>query len=306
MSDLQEINGIGNTKEEQLKDHGIESVNALANSSVEELEEMGIRSPEKILDRARRMGVEIQSGGQVETEQEEVRLISTGMQPLDSMLDGGFQGGFLVGISGESKAGKTQFALQALASAADFTDENAIYIETEPNRFHIDRVKSLCRNEDSYKRIHRIQAHDPDSDVDNLTLQRNAYDAVKDNFDGVSMVVVDSFVANFRLSGEFNGRSDLPKRNAIIADHLEGLQSLANHFDCPVLMTLQVMGNPDQYSSGQSIWGSVLMDHTITYLVHMSHAKGELKEASLKGHPALPDDSVMLKIPEDAPLEAME
>lgn len=309
MSELGDIDGVGNTYEEKLEEAGIDSVNKLANSSVEDLADAGIAegSAEKIINRAQKQGVMMQSGAEVEEEQDNARYISTGMQPLDRMLGGGFQGGFLIGISGESKAGKTQFALQSLAAAADYTDGACIYIETEPNRFHIDRVKSLCRKDDSYKQIHLIQAHNADSEADNLKLQRNAYDAVKDAFDEVSMVVVDSFVANFRLSGEFESRADLPKRNTMIADHLEGLQSLANEFDCPVLMTLQVMGNPDQFSgSNVDIWGSVLMDHTITYLIHMSHAKGELKEASMKGHPARPDDSVMMKIPENAPLEAME
>lgn len=307
MAELQEIDGIGNSTEQKLNDIGIESINDLANASVDRLDKEGVRQAEKIVNAAQKQGVQISSGSEVEVEQQSSRIISTGMQSFDRMIGGGLQGGFLIGISGESKTGKTQLAFQLLASAADFSDGDAIYIETEPNRFHIDRVKSLSRFDDSYKKVHRIQAHDADSDVDNLKLQRNSYEAVKDAFDSVSIIVVDSFVANFRLSGEFESRADLPKRNAMIANHLEGLQSLSNHFDCPILLTLQVMGNPDQYSgSNVDIWGSVLMDHTITYLIHLSHAKGELKEASMKGHPGHADDSVMLKIPEDESLEAVE
>lgn len=306
MSELQSIRGIGNTVEEKLNKIGITNPTELSNANPDTLSDAGVRSPQKLIDRVEIENVTIQTGAEVEEEQQDIRYISSGLDDVDNMLNGGFEGGFLIGISGEHKAGKTQFALQALASAADYTDDAAIYIETEPNRFHVNRVKSLCEFDESYKQIHKIAAHSSEADVDNLDLQRNSYDALRDHFDDVSMIVVDSFVANFRLSGKFSSRADLPERNTIIADHLQGLQSLSNHYDCPVLMTLQVMGNPDPYSGGGvSVWGSLLMDHTITYLLHMAHGQGELKEAHLKGHPAIADNEITLKIPEDAPLETV-
>lgn len=305
MGDLQEIDGLGNTAESQLNDIGIHTINDLANADLDELEERGIRSAEKIHEQALKMGIQVKDGDMIKTEQDNRTYITTGMQPVDNMLGGGLQGGFLIGVSGASKAGKTQFTLQCLATAADYHG-NAIYIETEPNRFDIGRVKSLTRKEDSYQRIHKIEAWSADEEIDNLKLQRNAYDAVKDTFDNVALVVVDSFIANFRLAG-FGGRSELPERNSKVANHLEGLQSLSNTFDCPVLLTLQVQGNPDQYSGGDySLWGPVLMDHTITYLLHMSHAKGELRSIEMKGNPSMGDGSVTIKIPEDSPLEAVE
>lgn len=306
MSELQDIDGIGNSTEEKLNKMGIETVNALANASLDELQENSVRKAEKILERARKTGVMVESGETVEKQQNAASYVSTGMQEFDAILGGGLQNGYIIGLSGEPKAGKTQTALQLLASAADFTDGHSVYIETEPNRFQVDRVKSLCRKNDSYKQIHRIQAHSSDKDVNNLELQRNSYDAVMETFDDVSLVVIDSFIANFRLSGQFEDRSDLPERNTIIADHLEAIQRMSNRLECPVILTLQVMGNPDQFSgSSHDIWGPVLMDHTITHFIHVSHAKGDLREAEVKGHPGLPEKSVTMKMPEDAPIESM-
>lgn len=305
MTDVDEIQGVGNTAKSQLEELGIETVNQLANTSLEELEEAGVRAAEKIHERAQQQGALVQSAEVVEEEQDAAHHVSTSMQAVDQMLGGGLQGGFLIGVSGESKAGKTQFVLQCLAAAADYEDGAAVYIETEPNRFQVDRVKSLCRKDESYKNIYKIDGYDPDADVDNTDIQYNAYEAVRESFDDVSVIVVDSFIANFRLSGEFESRADLPKRNTMVGEHLQTLQSISNEFDCPILMTLQIQGNPEQYGANFSIWGPALMDHTITHLIHMSHAKGELKEASLKGHPGLPDDSVTIKVPENAPLEAM-
>lgn len=305
MTSVDEINGVGNSAKEQLNDMGIETINQLANTSLEELEEEGIRMAEKILKRARQQGAVIEGGERIEEKQSNKTMVTTGMQGLDRILNGGLEGGFLIGISGESKAGKTQLALQCLCSAADFHG-NAVYIETEPNRFQIDRIKTMTKKDDSYKRIHKINGHNAESPVDNLKIQYNAYEAIREGFDDVSLIVVDSFIANFRLSGEFESRADLPKRNTMVGNHLQALQSLSNQFDCPIIMTLQVQGNPEQYAGDFSLWGPVLMDHTITHLIHMKHSKGELKKALLKGHPALPDEEVTIKIPENAPLEAIE
>lgn len=305
MTDLQEIDGVGNSIEEKLEENGITTINELANTELEVLNDIGVRSAEKILERARDQGVMVQSGLEVEAEQKSAAYVTTGMQEVDAMLGGGLRGGFLIGVSGESKAGKTQFGLQCLSAAADFHGD-AVYIETEPNRFQIDRVKSMTKKKESYKNIHKIEAYDPDSEASNIQIQKNSYDAVRDNFDDVSLVVVDSFIANFRLSGEFTSRADLPKRNAMISEHLQALQGLSNHFDCPVILTLQIQGNPDMGGPNVTVWGPTLMDHTITYVIHMTHAKGQLKEANLKGHPSLPDDSVIIKIPENAPLEVKE
>lgn len=305
MTDLQDIKGVGNSVEDALQDIGITSTNELANSSLEDLEEADIRNAEKILNRAQKMGIQIKSGMDVEEEQSDCRFISTGLDELDYILGGGLQGGFLIGVSGEHKAGKTQLALQSLASAADTTDGNAVYIETEPNRFQIDRVKTLCENKESYKRIHKIEAYSSSKDADNLKIQENSYDAVRDTFDDVSVVVVDSFVSNFRLSGRFQGRGDLKERSNIIANHLSSLQGLANDLNCPVLITLQVYGNPQQYSSGTPIWGGSLLMHSITHLLHMEQAKGEIREAHLKGHPSKADADVSIVIPKDEPIKTV-
>lgn len=304
MKQLTGIEGIGNSVKEDLNDIGIHTINQLANSSKKELEEAGIRRHEVILQRARRIGVSMDSGLEVENEYKNLTYVSSGINTIDTILGGGFQGGFLVGLSGESQTGKTQFAFQMLASAADNHEGKAIYVETEPNRFHIERVKTLCRKENSHEKIYRIKAHNPDPEVDNLDLQRNAYQAIKESFDNVSIVIVDSFVANFRISGAFSGRETLPERNKKVADHLEGLQELANDRDCPVLLTLQVMGNPQPYTADHDVWGPVLMDHTLTYQLKLKFSKGDNRKICLEGHPGLPDKEVEIEIPENAPIRA--
>lgn len=304
MGDLQEINGVGNSIEQQLNEIGIETVNDLANASLETLKEANIRGAERILEKGQNVGVQIKSGETVEEEQNDARFITTGIDDLDFILGGGLQGGFVIGVAGEHKAGKTQLALQCLAAAADETEGESVYIETEPNRFQVDRIKNLSKNPESYKNIHKIEAYSSDPDTDNLQLQRNSYKAVLESFEEVSVVVVDSFVSNFRLSGKFEGRGDLKERSNIIASHLKHLQQVSNHFDCPVLITLQIYGNPKQYDNSVPIWGGALLQHSITHLLFMSRRNEDIREAQLKGHPARPDSTAELVMPEDEPIQS--
>lgn len=298
MSDLQEIEGIGNSVEANLRENvGIESINELASCDLEELQEADVRGAEKIWRRAKKRGVVVKPGDDVAEEQADKDHIPTGIDGFDNALGGGLEPGFLIGVSGEHKAGKTQFTFQALAAAAEATGDPAVYIETEPNRFQADRIMDICGGSDAYSNIYKVEAY-------SLEQQMIAYDAVVDNFDSISLFVVDSFVANFRLSDKFEGRGDLKERSNLIARHLRRIQDIAVDMDAPALITLQVYGNPNQYDSSVPIWGGALMHHTITFLIHMSQAKGELREAQIRGHPGNGDEEIVVKITDDGVEEA--
>lgn len=299
MPTLDDIDGLGNSYEAKLHEAGIDSVNKLANSSVEEIEDAGIPSKraKNFHNAAQRMGVLIQSGPEVEEQQSDKKYVTTGMQSFDSMLGGGWEPGFIYGVAGEHRAGKTQLMFQALTSAARF-DGPAVYIETEKERFRASRIKSMCSKESTYKNIYKIPAH-------SLDQQRVAYDTVREEFDDVGLIIVDSFTAQFRLSGEFTGREDLPDRTEVISDHIDGIEQIQEEHDCPALLTLQVMGNPTAFDNSVPIWGGMMMEHAITAFILMKQSKGQLREAQLKGHPGLDDGDVTLKI-KDSGVEAVD
>lgn len=290
MAELDDIKGIGNSIKAKLSEANIENVNSLANSSVDDLTEAGVGEGRatKILRRARRQGVVIKSGDDVAEEQEDRDLIKTGIDAVDQNLGGGLTPA-MVGVSGEHKAGKTQFIFQALVSAASQTDDPAVYIETEEERFQAERIQAMVDEPATYGNIYKVEAY-------SLEQQMVAYDAVRDKFDDVSLVAVDSFVANFRLSDKFEGRADFKQRSNLIARHLQSLRELSNTKQCPVLLALQVYGNPKAYDGSVPIWGGALMHHTIVYLVHMSHSKGQLREAQVRGHPSRGDSETTVKI----------
>lgn len=294
--ELAELNGVGDATEERIRSAGVESVSQLAETEVTDLTETGLSESkaEKLVSRAKRQTVVLQSAADARAEREKKDHIGTGMDALDDVLGGGWREGHIAGISGESSSGKTQLAFHAIGAAVEQTGDPAVYIETERERFDEGRIAALSGLDRDVveEKVFRAKAY-------SLDQQYEAYAAVADAFDTVSLVVVDSFTARFRLAEAFEGRGSLTERNAEMARHLNGVERMVDQLGCPALLTLQIMGNPTAYGSGEATWGGSLMDHTITYLVKMSHAKGEFRRARLLGHPSEPEDEVLVTVSDD-------
>lgn len=294
--ELQELKGIGPAMEERIHAAGITSVDELAEASTDTLTEQGISESkaDKLLSRASRQSVVFQTAGEAKQEKEAKDHIPSGMDDMDDLLGGGYLEGHVVGISGASSTGKTQTVFRALGAAVEYDDRPVVYVETERERFDADRIVSLSdlSESDIEENIFRTKAY-------SLDQQREAYDAIRENFDDVSLVVVDSFTARFRLEEEFTGRTGLTDRNSAMVGHLNAIERMASSLGCPVLLTLQVMGNPSRFGGSDSTWGGSLMSHQITYNLKLSQAQGEFRKAELAGHPSQPEGEVLLSIGEN-------
>jgi len=291
---LSEIKGIGSATEERLNDAGVQTIDDLASAKIQELTPFGISESkaQKIIERARKQGVVIQSGAEVEKEYQNKEERTTGMDALDKLIGGGWREDHIVGLSGESSAGKTQLVFQSLVAAVEETGDPAVYIETERGRYEPERINSLASDPETQKKVYRIKAY-------NLDQQLLAYQKVAESMDEVSLVAVDSFTARFRLSDKFEGRSSLQQRSKEFGRHLNTLEEMIETTDCPVLITLQIYGNPSAYGSASSTYGGELLNHTVTYFVKMSKDKGSLRKAELHGHPGEGEGEVYLTIGED-------
>ena len=300
--EVTDLTGVGQvTYNDKLKPAGFDSIDKIARSSVDELiDEAGLSEgkADKIYERANREAVILQTGDQVQQEYDEKSYVTTGMPKLDEMLGGGWEEGFLITLSGESGSGKTQVAFNSMVQAVEQTGDPAVYIETEPNRYRPERLRSLANDEDTQKNIYRIKAYD-------LEKQKLAYEKLLDSFDDLSLVVVDSFTSRFRLAEEFDGRGSLSQRSQEMSAHLRRLEKLSAKIDAPILLTAQVYGNPSGFGAGDAVYGGSLMQHTVSCFVQMKSSSGNLKEAQLRGHPGKADDEVYINIGENQ-LEAME
>lgn len=300
--ELTDLKGVGQvTFNDKLKPAGFETVGDVAKASVDDLvDEAGLSEGKanKIYERANREAVVLQTGEDVQQEYDDRGVVSTGMPLLDQMLGGGWEEGFLITLSGESSSGKTQVAFNSMVEAVQQTGNPAVYIETEPNRYRPERLRSLSDDEGVQSDIYRIKAYD-------LEKQKLAYDKVREHFDEVSLVVVDSFTARFRLAEKFEGRGTLSERSQEMSAHLRRLERLGDQLDSPILLTAQVYGDPSGWGAGDAVYGGSLMQHTVSCFVNMKSSSGNLKEAQLRGHPGKADEEVHINIGENQ-LEAMD
>lgn len=295
MTDLTELNGIAGATADTLRDElGIETVNDLARADGDAVgEAVPHLNGHDAVAQASKLTILIQSGDEVAAEMDAKGFVTSGIPGLDTVLDGGFEEGMTAGIYGKSGQGKSQLAMHALISAVESTENPALYLETEPNNYRPDRIQAFASDPSSQSDVYKIGG------VDTLEDQRNAYDAIRENFtqDSLSMVVIDSFNSHFR--DEFVGREELSGRASVMKDHLNRLHHLAEDLRIPILLLLQSYGTPEAYGKQDTPYGGNVMIHNIGYFIRMSNGTGDLKEATVENHPGLPDKGVLLNIHDD-------
>lgn len=294
--ELTDLKGVGSVTQERLADAGIEDVESLAKTTVDNLTESGVsdNKAKRLINRAKEEEIIIKTGDDIKQEYDDKEYVPTGLDALDDILGGGWEPGFIAAVSGGSGGGKTQVCFQAMVKAVEYTGSPAVYIETEPGRYRPERLANLSNKEDTQSKIHKVEAYDLDSQLKAVSKLKNNYTE-----GDLSMVVVDSFTARFRLSDKFESRSDLQSRSKLMGKHLTRMEDLARGLDIPVVITAQVYGNPGGYGSPESMYGGSLMQHTVGCIVHMKKAQGSLRKAKLSGHPGQEDAECHLTITDD-------
>lgn len=294
MSELEEkVKGVGSSTAKSLREAGITEVDELAQASPEDIDGVSEKKARKIIDRAGRQTIRIKSGDEVREEYEEKGTVSTGIEELDKVMDGGWEEGLLAALYGPSGTAKTQLIFSALAEAVK-GDGKAVYVETERGNYRPERIQSLANEESDQEQVDCVEA------FRSLEDQYNAYFAIKEFYDSeeVNLIAVDSLTSQFRGAEELAGRKNLGDRTDEIRKHLNAIGELLDYFDCPVLATGQIYEVPDMYSSGPEMWGGAMLEHEVAYFVQMEDHEGELVQATLENHPGKAEGTIYLNIHE--------
>lgn len=298
--EISDLKGVGPSTIKKINSAGAESLSDLAQMEPEVLMDAGVGESKanNIVTSAERSAVVIQTGADVVEEYDNKKSISTGMDLLDDATGGGWEEGFVVALAGESGTGKTQMCFQALVSAVEETGKEAVYLETEKGRYRPERLQSLANEEGTQEKIHRIGAYDLDQ-------QLNALGAVREKYGDISLLVVDSFTARFRLSDKFEDRGSLSQRSTVMGRQLTELEKVAEELNIPILITAQVYSNPGGYGASEYVYGGSLFQHTVSFFMYMSHGQGDLVEAEIRNHPGQENQSFHVQIGDEG-LSAME
>lgn len=296
--ELGDVKGVGPSTLEKLEEGGITSLDDVANCNIEDLTSIGMSNSKakRIIHEAKKSTVQIQTGLEVEEEFNNKRSISSGLSSLDEHTEGGYGQGEVIAIYGSDGSGKTQLCFKSAVNAVENDNGPVVWIETERERFRPNRIKNLASEDDVLEDIYRIRAYDLDT-------QYNAYQKVVDSLDDIGLIIIDSLTARFRLSQEFDGRSNLTARSSELGKHIDMIENMVDYFNCPCLLTGQVHQTPTQYDSGDKLWGGSLLKHTILFKIYMKNSSGDTHEVTVEQHPATGDNSFHINIGEDDVIE---
>jgi len=304
--DVEELEGIGRVTGAKLKEKGYYTVRDVAYASVKELAEI-VGSEERaqqIVEAARKMlGLHsFISALEVYERRKKIRHISTGVRALDELLGGGIETRAVTEVVGEFGSGKTQLCHQ-LAVMVQLPEDRgglgakAIYIDTE-NTFRPERIMQIAK----------ARGLDPDQALNNIFYAR-AYSADHQMVlveqaksltrqHNVALLVVDSVIAHFRA--EFPGRENLAERQQKLNKHIADLLRLADAYDVAVVVTNQVMAQPDVFFGNplRPAGGNILA-HGATYRLWLRKSKENIRIAKIFDSPYHPEGEVSFRITEE-------
>jgi DNA repair protein RadB len=203
--------------------------------------------------------------------------ISTGCDPIDKLLGGGFERGGVTQVYGSPAAGKSNVMLSAAVETAA-AGHSTLYIDTEG--LSVDRMEQIAR------------AH-PDGDLEAIASriivtealtfaeQKQAVQDAAEFADQVELIVLDSATGFYRLE-----RTEQAEGEALrdVARQITHLLSLARKHDLAVGFTNQVYTDPD--SDTTSALGGHTLDHWSAVILRLDRFRGGNRRATIEKHHA--------------------
>ncbi|RQG93891.1 AAA family ATPase [Natrarchaeobius chitinivorans] len=231
--------------------------------------------------------------------------ISTGCDPVDELLGGGFERGTVTQVYGPPAAGKTNVVLSAaVETAAD--GGTVVYIDTEG--ISIDRFEQLlsARVDATPSKTAGVTGEleaDPDrtggdedetvqsvasrivvEDALDFEEQAEAVRDVEEFAERADLVVLDSATGFYRLerTEDDDGGESLRR----VARQVTHLLSLARKHDLAVVLTNQVFADPD--SDRTRALGGNTLEHWTGVVVRLERFRGGNRRATLEKHRSKP------------------
>jgi DNA repair protein RadA len=293
---LEDLNGIGPRTAEKLRELGYTVVGLATGRAEEVAAEMKVsysvakgwvmQASEAVLAKMT-MKTAIDQDKEKKAKQ---LFIQTGSKGFNEMIGGGIPTMSITGLTGRLASGKTQIVNDAIVDCLGRLKEIAVFIETEPDTFNLDRLKEIAklRNLDcDWSRLYIMEA----KQIPTAKAQFLQYKVVQkalEKGEKIRLVCVDSMNAKFRAGWS---RSEmLPVRTREFAEHFNLMEYLAAKYNIAWLLTFQVIAppRPDQGLAAKVKFvdqfypvGGDFVLHSVNNWVALQQIKTELWEASL-------------------------
>jgi len=227
--------------------------------------------------------------------------LTTGSVELDKLLEGGIETGSITELFGEFRTGKTQLCHTLCVTCQMPLTEGgaegkAIYIDTE-GTFRPKRLQEIAERfgldpNVALENVAYARAHNSEHQME---LLKSA--AAIMSQDRYALIVVDSATALYRT--DYSGRGELSERQMHMAQFLRQLTRLAEEFGVAVLITNQVVANPDGMSfakdSTKPIGGNIIA-HASTTRLRLRKGRGENRICTVFDSPTLPEADAQFAI----------
>jgi DNA repair protein RadA len=311
--ELEDLEGVGETIAEKLREAGYATLESIAAATLGELKELGLgeASAQKIISSARsslQMGFE--SGLDYLEKRKQVGKLTTCSEELNNLFGGGIETQAITEFFGKFGSGKTQLAHQLAVSVQlpvekGGLDAGAIYIDTE-NTFRPERIQDMAKAlkldpDEALGRIQIARAYNSDHQ---MLLAEKASEIVREK--NVRLVIVDSLTAHFRA--EYTGRGTLADRQQKLNRHMHTLQrKIADLHNTAVVVTNQVMSRPDiMFGDPTAPVGGNVVGHHSTFRVYLKKSKGTKRIASLIDSPNMPEGECVFEVTGDGIKDSKE
>ncbi|KAG8219756.1 Rad51-domain-containing protein [Butyriboletus roseoflavus] len=283
----------------KLADAGLHTVEAVAFTPKKNL--MAIKAPSGPVNHNTRLAQKIvplgfQSATEVHARRSELVHITTGSKQLDALLGGGIETGAITELFGEFRTGKSQLCHTLsvtcqLPVSMGGGEGKCLYIDTEgtfrPARLLAVATRYGLNGEEVLDNVAYARAYN--ADHQNSLLTSASALMAESRF---CLLIVDSCTALYRT--DFSGRGELSARQNHLGKFLRTLQRLADEFGIAVVVTNQVMSNPDAsagpYAANEKkpIGGNI-MAHASTTRLQLKKARGNTRTCKIYDSPCLPE-----------------
>ena len=221
-------------------------------------------------------------------------FVSTGSHDVDTLLGGGIETGSVTEVFGEFRTGKTQLCHTLCVTCQLPLDQGgaegkAMYIDTEgtfrPQKLIAIAERYGLNSEEVLDNVVCARAHNSEMQLE--LLQDAAALMSESRF---SVLIVDSATALFR--SDYVGRGELSDRQIQLGQFLRQLTRLAEEFGIAILLTNQVVANPDGMSfakdAAKPIGGNIIA-HASTTRLKLKKGRGENRICQVYDSPTLPE-----------------
>jgi DNA repair protein RadB len=198
--------------------------------------------------------------------------ISSGVDFIDTLLDGGYEEDVITTIYGPPGAAKTNFCLLAMTTVKD---KKILYVDTEGS-FSLARFKQVCPDYEAV--LERTIFLTPTT----YSEQKDAFEfmrkAIDDKF---GLIIIDSIASLYRL--ELGASNDVQNVNRELGLHMALLTEIARKKKIPVILTNQVYTDFDDKERTRTIGGD-----TVKYwsraMLEINKLKGDLRKVTITKH----------------------